>query len=123
MNFNDITIFDETTLSDLFKDIYTNQIILREHIESIISQISERVESINDATMIAPILRDFMESSIKNNETLVKIASIVEKAYERHIKITNDGSDLSDGLIFNNDEIDELKQIFKTQIDNGKATL
>ena len=120
MNFNDITIFENTTLSDLFKDIYTNQIMLKEQIESTISQISERVESINDATMIAPILRDFMESSIKNNETLVKIASIVEKAYERHIKLTSTDADSSDGLIFNDAEADELKKLFKNQVDNGE---
>ena len=80
-NFDDVTIFGNTSLSDLFKQIHKNN-------KDTDKQISEFIETLKpmatanpgSATMLMPTVKDLIDVNVKNNEQLIKMAAIAQRA-------------------------------------------
>lgn len=79
MNNNEIHVFDGKTLADLFKEIYTNSVDKREKIHGLIEDLRPFIKNIGDAAMLVPIIKEYMDVSVKNDEHLVKLAVIVQR--------------------------------------------
>lgn len=79
MNNNEIQVFDGKTLADLFKEIYTNSVDKREKIHGLIEDLRPFIKNIGDAAMLVPIIKEYMDVSVKNDEHLVKLAVIVQR--------------------------------------------
>lgn len=79
MNNNEIQVFDGKTLADLFKEIYTNSIDKREKIHGLIEDLRPFIKNIGDAAMLVPIIKEYMDVSVKNDEHLVKLAVVVQR--------------------------------------------
>jgi len=79
MNTNEIKVFDDKTLADLFKEIYFNSIDKREKIQNLIEDLRPFVKTIGDAAMLVPIIKEYMDVSVKNDEALLKMAQIVQR--------------------------------------------
>ncbi len=75
----DKEIFEGKTLSELFKEIHTNSSKKDLQINQLISQLVEMIESPGEATLIVPLIKDYLEAGIKNNEHLIKLAGIVQR--------------------------------------------
>jgi hypothetical protein len=93
-DYKDIKIYDGKTLEDLFKDIYTNSKSKNKKITVIIDTfnkiITDSDNSINTALMLGPIIREFYDSSIKNDDQLVKMASVIQRLNSK-TKTEDDG--------------------------------
>jgi protein subunit release factor A len=61
-------IFEEKTLSDVFKDIYENTESKRQQINQFILKLTQLIRTPEDASVIAPVIKDFMEVNVKNDE-------------------------------------------------------
>ena len=96
-------IFQGKKLSDLVKEIYEKHKEQDRSISREIIRLSELISSPGDAIIIVPLLKGFFDSSLKNDEVLVKILNLFQKASE---KIQN--SDSSTGLLSEKD----LQQLF-----------
>lgn len=79
MNFN-VEIFDGKTFGDLLKDIVKNHKTKQSQIKALIGQLTEMVSEPGDAVAIVPLISNYLESDIKNDEALIKIAQITQKA-------------------------------------------
>jgi len=79
MNFN-VEIFEGKTFGDLLKDIAKNHKTKQTQIKALISQLTEMVSEPGDAVAIVPLIANYLESDIKNDEALIKVAQIVQKA-------------------------------------------
>ena len=79
MNFN-VEIFEGKTFGDLLKDIAKNHKTKQAQIKALISQLTEMVSEPGDAIAIVPLISSYLESDIKNDEALIKMAQIVQKA-------------------------------------------
>lgn len=79
MNYN-IEIFEGKTFGDLLKDISKNHKTKQTQIKALISQLTEMVSEPGDAVAIVPLIANYLESDIKNDEALIKMAQIVQKA-------------------------------------------
>jgi len=79
MSTEDKEIFKGKTLSDLFKDIYNNSNQKKKQIDILINELRPLVTSINDAAIIVPLIRDYIEVGVKNDEQLVKMAAVFQK--------------------------------------------
>ena len=110
-NFEEIKIFDQTSLSDIFKQIHTENQKNKDQIESLIEGMKPYITSTGEAIMIIPLIRDLLDINIKNNEHLVKIATIAQKGQ------SNSESD----SFINPDEIEDL--VKQHQITSGKSQL
>ena len=73
-------IFDDKTLSDVFKDIYKNTESKREQINTFVTKLVRQIRTPEDAAVISPIIKDFMEVNVKNDEHIVRIAQIDQRA-------------------------------------------
>ena len=78
-DFSDIELFKGKNLSDLFEEIYTNSKNKREQIKDLISSLSPLIEGIGDATLLVPLIKDYLDIGVKNDEQLVKLAQIVQR--------------------------------------------
>ena len=76
-------IFAGKDFSDLLKDIYDNSKEKSEQIKILIDDLRPLVKTISDATMLVPLLKDYIEVGVKNDDALVKMAAIVQRAMHR----------------------------------------
>lgn len=75
----DTEIFGKTKFSDLLKDIYDNQKKKDRQINLLIADLKPLITGINDAAILVPVIKDYMEVSVKNDEHLVKLAAVIQR--------------------------------------------
>jgi hypothetical protein len=76
----DKIIFGKKTFSSLLEEIYENQKKKSKQISALISELKPLVESIADATLIVPLIKEYLEIDVKNDEQLIKVATIIQRA-------------------------------------------
>ena len=72
-------IFAGKTFQDLTKDIYENTTKRKTQIDLLISEIHGFITTIDDVVMIAPIIKEYMDTAVKNDEHLVKLAGVLQR--------------------------------------------
>lgn len=75
----DKEIFDGKTLSDLFSEIYKNSDSKRQQINQYVSNMVKLIRTPEDAAIIGPVIKDFIEVNVKNDEHLIRIAQIAQR--------------------------------------------
>ena len=75
----DTEIFGSKKFSDLLKDIYENQKKKDRQINLLIADLKPLITGINDAAILVPVIKDYMEVSVKNDEHLVKLAAVIQR--------------------------------------------
>mgnify|MGYP000492161030 CR=1 FL=1 len=118
----DKEIFKGKTLSDLFGEIYDNSKETKGQVKSLISELKPLIESIGDATLIVPMIKEYMEIGVKNDDALVKLATIIQRMESAQAKGDTgsdfDFSDLQDLL----DETNALEEQAKEVSNNSAET-
>ena len=77
----DKKVFGSKTYSNLLKEIYDNQKKKEVQISSLISELKPLIEDIGDATLIVPLIKEYMELGIKNDDALIKVATIFQRIF------------------------------------------
>jgi len=72
-------LYDGKTYKDLMKDIVTNTENKRDQIDIVISDLRDQIKTINDALVLAPIIQTYLDIGIKNDESLVKLAAVIQR--------------------------------------------
>tara|TARA_R110001583_G_scaffold16420_5_gene67281 strand:+ start:590 stop:1015 length:426 start_codon:yes stop_codon:yes gene_type:complete len=72
-------IFEGKSFKDLTKDIYKNTKDRKVQIDLLISEIHGFITTIDDVIMIAPIIKEYMDIAVKNDEQLVKLAGVLQR--------------------------------------------
>lgn len=102
-NFDDIVLFDSKSLSDIFKQIHRNNKDTDKQINELIDAIKPLASSnAGSAVMLMPTVKDLIDVNVKNNEQLIKMAGIAQRA-SINISNQNQGFDF-----MNSDEIQQL---------------
>jgi hypothetical protein len=76
---NDFEIFKGKNFSDLCKDIVKNSEEKKNQIDILITDLREMIKTINDATMIVPLLKEYFDVGVRNDEQLIKLAAIIQR--------------------------------------------
>jgi hypothetical protein len=76
----DQELFGNKKFSDLLKDIYDNQKKKERQLDLLIADLKPLITNISDAGMLVPSIKDLMEVSVKNDEHLVKLAAVIQRA-------------------------------------------
>ena len=105
-------VFDDKTLSDVFKDIYKNTDSKREQINMFITKLVRQIRTPEDAAVISPIIKDFMEVNVRNDEHIVRIAQIAQRAIAIGTKATSSTELLTE------EEKQQLLSNIKLEIDD-----
>ena len=72
-------IFDGKSFQDLTKDIYKNTTDRKKQIDLLISEIHGFITTIDDVILVAPIIKEYMDVAVKNDEHLVKLAGVIQR--------------------------------------------
>ena len=76
----DNIVFGKKKFSDILGEIYQNQKKKETQISGLISELKPLVSDIGDATLIVPLIKDYLEIGVRNDEQLIKMATIVQRA-------------------------------------------
>jgi len=76
---NDYEIFKGKSLSSLFQDIYENQNYNRKQLDVLTKNITAMVKDGDTAIQIVPMIKEYLELNVRNDELLVKLATVVQK--------------------------------------------
>ena len=68
----DYEVFKGKNLSDLFQEIHTNSEVKRVQIDSMLSHLTSMITNPDDAVQLVPVIKDYMEVAVKNDEQLIK---------------------------------------------------
>lgn len=115
--FNDIILFGDKSLSDIFKQIHKNNKDTDKQINELIDAIKPLASSnAGSAVMLMPTVKDLIDVNVKNNEQLIKIAGIAQRAS------TSNNMNSMESLI-NMDEIQILIDEQKAIKDEGQKLI
>jgi hypothetical protein len=110
-------VFKGKNFSDLLSDIYTNAKKKELQINSLIKDLQPMIRNIGDATVIVPLIAEYMDISVKNDDHLIKMAAIVQRAMART------ASDTANGVLLTDEEkrqlLDTVNQIEAEGTTNG----
>ena len=72
-------IFKGKSFEDLTHDIYKNTTDRKKQIDLLISEIHGFITTIDDVVLVAPIIKEYMDVAVKNDEHLVKLAGVIQR--------------------------------------------
>jgi hypothetical protein len=76
----DKLVFGKKRFADLLEEIYNNQKRREAQVTALISELKPMVTDIGDATLIVPLIKEYMEIGVKNDDALIKMATLVQRA-------------------------------------------
>lgn len=76
----DENVWNKKKFSDILKEIYENQKKKEQQISALINELKPLITDLGDATLIVPLIKEYMELGIKNDEQLIKMATIAQRA-------------------------------------------
>ena len=97
-------LFDDKSFSDLLKEIHGNQKKKAKQLAQLIAELRPLVQSLGDATVIVPLIKEYLEISVKNDDALLKMAAIVQRLSTGNI---NSG----DGGLLTEEEMAQLQDL------------
>jgi hypothetical protein len=89
----DYEIFEGKTLSDVFKDIYDNSKTNKTQLEVLMKEVVGFIKDGDTAVQIIPMLKEYLEINVKNDEQLVKLATIVQRITAAEKRISDSGDE------------------------------
>ena len=82
MGYLDKVIFGKKKLSDILEEIYGNSKTKEKQISTLITELRPLVKDIGDATLIVPLIKEYLEIGVKNDEQLIKLAAIIQRVIQ-----------------------------------------
>jgi hypothetical protein len=132
-------IFKGTSFADLMSDVYHNSKKKDRQINQLIAQLQPLIKNASDATIIVPLIKEYLDVAVKNDDHLVKLTAIVQRYISTKQTISG-----TDGLLSDEekqqllkvaeqtlsselaDELDNIEQdakILKQTIENAQSKL
>ena len=97
-------IFDDKSFSDLLKEIHKNQNKKSKQLASLIAELRPLITSLGDATVVVPLIKEYMEISVKNDDQLIKMAAIVQR-------LSTGTTSTGDGGMLTEEEMQQLQDV------------
>jgi hypothetical protein len=100
----DTVIFEGKTSSDVFKEIYNNSKKKDKQINSLIAELKPLIQNIGDAPVVVPLIKEYLEVSVKNDEHLIKMMAVIQR-------LQNNASSGGGDSLLTDEELKQLQQI------------
>ena len=76
----DNIVFGGKKFSDILEEIYNNQKKKEKQLSTLINELKEMIEDIGDATLLVPLIKEYLEIGVKNDDLLIKMAALAQRA-------------------------------------------
>jgi hypothetical protein len=114
----DNVVFGKKKFSDILNEVYDNQKKKSTQISGLISELKPLINDIGDATLIVPLIKEYMDIGVRNDEQLIKMATIIQRA------LNNSSSEDTLGITDEEKaelmaELDKLNENFENKNSDG----
>ena len=109
---NEKEIFKGKTFQDLTKDIYENTTKRKTQIDLLISEIHGFITTIDDVVLVAPIIKEYMDTAVRNDEHLVKLAGVLQRI------ISKSQGESDESMLLSDEEKAELMGTLQDTVDD-----
>ena len=75
----DYELFEGKSLSSLFQDIYDNSKHNKTQLELLVKELTSFIKDGDMAIQLIPMIKEYLEINVKNDEQLVKLATVVQR--------------------------------------------
>ena len=93
---NDYKIFGDKNFSDLSEEIYENTKLKKTQIDLLIQEVHGYIQGIEDIAIVGPIIKELMDVGIRNDDNLVKLATIYQRIMSKQTIDDSSAALLSD---------------------------
>jgi len=111
----DSILFGDKKFSDLLQDIYNNTKKKELQITALIDQLKPMIRNMTDASMMVPLIKEYLEVSVKNDDNLVKLTAIVQRLLIAGAKTNN-----TDDGVLTEEEKAQLLDAAQDLLNNSK---
>ena len=101
---SDFELYKGKKYSSLLKDVVVNSEQKKDQIDILVSDLRSMIKTANDAIVVVPLIKDYLDVSVRNDEQLVKLAAVVQ----RIISSQSQGDDGNMGMLLSEDERKQL---------------
>ena len=105
-------IFEGKSFQDLTRDIYENTQNKKKQIDLLVSEIHGFITTIDDVILVAPIIKEYMEVAVKNDEHLVKLAGVLQRILSK-----STGQD-EESMLLSDSEKEDLMQTLQDTVND-----
>ena len=92
----DFNIFGDKKFSDLSQEIYENSKLKKTQIDLLIEEVHSYIQGIEDIAIVGPVLKELFDVAVKNDDNLLKLATVIQRIMNKQFDLTEDTSLLSD---------------------------
>ena len=92
----DFNIFGDKKFSDLSKEIYENSKLKKTQIDLFIQEVHSYIQGIEDIAIVGPVLKELFDVAVKNDDNLLKLATVIQRIMNKQADIVDDASLLTE---------------------------
>ena len=92
----DFNIFGDKKFSDLSQEIYENSKLKKSQIDLLIQEVHGYIQGIEDIAIVGPVLKELFDVAVKNDDNLLKLATVIQRIMNKQVDIMDDTSLLTD---------------------------
>ena len=92
----DFNIFGDKKFSDLSKEIYENSKLKKTQIDLLIQEVHSYIQGIEDIAIVGPVLKELFDVAVKNDDNLLKLATVIQRIMNKQVDVMDDTSLLTD---------------------------
>jgi len=110
----DSILFDDKSFSDLLRDVYNNTKKKENQINTLIDQLKPLIRNMTDASLMVPLIKEYLEISVKNDDNLVRLTAIIQR-----LLVVSGKSDKGDELGLSETERKQLLEEAQSLMDKS----
>jgi hypothetical protein len=99
-------IYKGKSFASLCKDIINNSEQKKDQLDILITDLKDMIKTVNDAVTIVPLLKEYFDVSVRNDEQLIKLAAIIQRLMSG--KVGPDGEGGGTCLLYTSDAADDI---------------
>jgi hypothetical protein len=96
MDFNEIKIYGKKTMADVLKEIHINQQSKENELKQLIGDLKPLITTAGDAVIVVPLIKSYLDVAVKNDDNLIKMMGIVQRAINSTKQSDNGDVNLSE---------------------------
>ena len=104
METSEFEIYKGKSFASLCKDIINNSEQKKDQLDILITDLKDMIKTVNDAVTIVPLLKEYFDVSVRNDEQLIKLAAIVQRLMSGKVGPDGEGG----GTILTDEEKKQL---------------
>lgn len=93
----DQIIFKNKKFSDILEEIYKDTKTKEKQVNQLIAELKPLIQDTGDATLVVPLIKEYLEIGVKNSDNLIKMAAICQRLMSKQ-------AETSDGALISEDE-------------------